>query len=474
MATSTSDIGDSEPAPRRSRLPRPFRPYRTGHYRLLSASLALSLAGSGMWAVTVAWQVIAIGAGPSELSLIAAASGIGLVGTALLGGVVADRASRRRIILISQLAKAVAVGSATVTGTMGLLTPAQLVAVAAVLGIADGFFYPAYSALVPTAVAEDDLLAANGIESMLRPTLMHVLGPAAASALISLFAPSTALAGVAGAHLLAAACAIGIRRFEPTSTGVRGPETRATPGHEPHTSPEPGPETRATPEPRPVTRSRISRVGGHVRSAVGDLGAGFAYLHSTPWLIATLAFAVTFVLVTNGPVQVLLPFVVRDQGMGGPREFALALACRGIGGVVGSLTMSALPLPRRYLSVMLLAWAAGCLPLLALGSTDRLWIMMAALFVHGALTSGAMVIWGTLLQRRVPPAMLGRVSSLDFFVSLSMAPLSMALAGPAAATWGNQWIFLVAGIVPMVAAVLAVTVARLPRDEIDQPLDRTR
>ncbi|TDC08757.1 MFS transporter [Nonomuraea longispora] len=456
MAASTSDIGDSEPAPRRSRLPRPFRPYRTGHYRLLSASLALSLAGSGMWAVTVAWQVIAIGAGPSELSLIAAASGIGLVGTALLGGVVADRASRRRIILISQLAKAVAVGSATVTGTMGLLTPAQLVAVAAALGIADGFFYPAYSALVPAAVAEDDLLAANGIESMLRPTLMHVLGPAAASALISLFAPSTALAGVAGAHLLAAACAIGIRRFEPASTGVRGPETRATP------------------EPRPVTRSRISRAGGHVRSAVGDLGAGFAYLHSTPWLIATLAFAVTFVLVTNGPVQVLLPFVVRDQGMGGPREFALALACRGIGGVVGSLTMSALPLPRRYLSVMLLAWAAGCLPLLALGSTDRLWIMMAALFVHGALTSGAMVIWGTLLQRRVPPAMLGRVSSLDFFVSLSMAPLSMALAGPAAATWGNQWIFLVAGVVPMVAAALAVTVARLPRDEIDQPLDRTR
>ncbi|MEO3890732.1 MFS transporter [Nonomuraea sp. B5E05] len=464
MAASTSDIEDSEPAPRRGRLPRPLRPFRTGHYRLLSTSLALSLAGSGMWAVTVAWQVIAIGAGPSELSLIAAASGIGLVGTALLGGVVADRASRRRIILIAQIAKAVAIGSAAVTGSMGLLTPAQLVAVAAVLGIADGFFYPAYSALVPVAVAEDDLLAANGIESMLRPTLMHAVGPAAASALISLFAPSMALAGIAGAHLLAAACAIGIRRFEPRTTTVRGPETRTTTE----------PDTHAATEPGPGTRFRLARAGGHVRSAVGDLGAGFAYLLSTPWLIATLVFAVTFVLVTNGPVQVLLPFVVRDQGMGGPQEFALALACRGVGGVAGSLAMSALPLPRRYLSVMLLAWAAGCLPLLALGSTDRLWIMMAALFVHGALTSAAMVIWGTLLQRRVPPAMLGRVSSLDFFVSLSTAPLSMALAGPAAAAWGNQWIFLVAGIVPMVVAVLVVTLARLPRDETDQPLDRTR
>ncbi|MGP3937412.1 MFS transporter [Nonomuraea sp. KM88] len=464
MATGTSDIEDSEPAPRRGRLPRPLRPFRTGHYRLLATSLALSLAGSGMWAVTVAWQVIALGAGPSELSLIAAASGIGLVGTALLGGVVADRASRRRIILITQIAKAVAIGSATVTGFMGLLTPAQLIAVAAVLGIADGFFYPAYSALVPAAVAEDDLLAANGIESMLRPTLMHVAGPAAASALISLFAPSMALAGIAGAHLLAAACAIGMRRFEPRTTTGRGPEARATTE----------PETRAAAGPGPGKTSRLARAGGHVRSAAGDLRTGFAYLLSTPWLIATLAFAVTFVLVTNGPVQVLLPFVVRDQGMGGPQEFALALAFRGLGGVVGSLAMSALPLPRRYLSVMLLAWAAGCLPLLALGSTDQLWIMMAALFVHGTLTSGAMVIWGTLLQRRVPAAMLGRVSSLDFFVSLSTAPLSMALAGPAAAAWGNQWIFLVAGVVPMGVAVLAVTLARLPRDEIDQPLGRAR
>ncbi|MGW4800145.1 MFS transporter, partial [Nonomuraea sp. NPDC004297] len=209
MATGTSDIGDTDPAPRRARLPRPLRPlrpFRTGQYRLLATALGLSLAGSGMWTVAVVWQVIAIGAGPSELSLIAGAGGVGLVATALLGGVVADRASRRLIIVLAQAAKAMAAGSVAVTATMNLLTPGQLIVVAVVLGIADGFFYPAYSALVPSVVPQDDLLAANGIEGVLRPTLMQAAGPGAASALISVVAPSMAFAGIAGVHLLAATC----------------------------------------------------------------------------------------------------------------------------------------------------------------------------------------------------------------------------------------------------------------------------
>ncbi|TDD54968.1 MFS transporter [Nonomuraea terrae] len=436
MSPSTSDIGDIDPAPRHARLPRPLRPFRTGQYRLLATALGLSLAGSGMWAVAVVWQVIAIGGGPSELSLIGTAGGVGLVATALLGGVVADRASRRRIILLAQSAKAMAAGSVVVTATMDLLTPGQLIVVAVVLGIADGFFYPAYSALVPAVVPQDDLLTANGIEGMLRPTLMQAAGPGAASTLISAFAPSMAFAGIAGVHLLAATCAAIMRE--------------------------------------PEARDRTARPGSPVRSVVSDLRAGFAYLLTTPWLVGTLAFAVTLVLVTIGPIQVLLPFTIRDQGVGGPQAYALALACYGLGGVIGSLTMSALTLPRRYLSVMLLTWGGGCLPLAVLGAADQLWAVIAALFLCGALTSGAGVIWGTLLQRRVPPAMLGRVSSLDFFVSLSAAPLSMALVGPAAAAWGSRPVFLVAAVAPLTVAVLAIALARLRRDEIDHPLTRAR
>ena len=89
----------------------------------------------------------------------------------------------------------------------------------------------------------------------------------------------------------------------------------------------------------------------------------------------------------------------------------------------------------------------------------------------GATFQAGMVIWGTLLQRRVPPALLGRISSLDFFVSLSFMPLSMALAGTVSEVIGLTTTFLVAGLAPPMMAVVAILAARLPADELEHPLD---
>ena len=89
----------------------------------------------------------------------------------------------------------------------------------------------------------------------------------------------------------------------------------------------------------------------------------------------------------------------------------------------------------------------------------------------GATFQAGMVIWGTLLQRRVPPALLGRVSSLDFLVSLSFMPLSMALAGTVSEVIGLTATFLVAGLAPPLMAVVAIVAARLPADELAHPLD---
>jgi DHA3 family tetracycline resistance protein-like MFS transporter len=119
---------------------------------------------------------------------------------------------------------------------------------------------------------------------------------------------------------------------------------------------------------------------------------------------------------------------------------------------------------------MMTAWGLGSVPLAVVGTTSSFPVMAAATFAIGVTDGAGMVIWGTLLQRRVPTEMLGRVSSLDFFVSLAFMPLSFAIVGPLSKVVPMQTIFLVAGVAPVLLAVVAVAAAKMPRDEIANPL----
>ena len=150
--------------------------------------------------------------------------------------------------------------------------------------------------------------------------------------------------------------------------------------------------------------------------------------------------------------------------------YGFLLAAFGFGSALGALVVSSRLLPRRYLTVMMTMWGVGSLPLAVVGATSSLPLMVLALFVVGVADGAGMVIWGTLLQRRVPAAMLGRVSSLDFFVSLAFMPVSMAVAGPLSKVLPVQLIFAVAGMAPLALAAVALVAARMPRDEIAHPL----
>ena len=207
-----------------------------------------------------------------------------------------------------------------------------------------------------------------------------------------------------------------------------------------------------------------------VASALKDVREGFVYMVRTPWLLATLLFAALMILAMMGPFEVLIPFLIKDRLGGGPGDHAMVMAAFGIGGALGSLAMASVPMPRRYLTVMNLIWGVGCLPLIVMGLATEIWMIVVAGFVLGVMFSAPMVIWGTLLQRRVPPHMLGRVASLDFFISISLMPVSMALAGPISELLGLRTTFYIAGIVPGVVAVVAIIWAKLPQDEIAHPL----
>lgn len=417
-----------------TRMPRALRPFTSGQYRLLVVALAASLLSAGAWIVAAAWQVIELGGTPIDLSIVAVGASLGLVAAVLVGGVVADRVPQRHILLVIEIVRVAVFAAAGTLAATGLIEVWHLAMLSFVLGVADGFFYPAYSAWLPALLPADQLLAANGVEGVLRPVAQNAAGPALASVLIAAQGPWLSFLVVAGLQLVAV---LGLALMRTTAV-----------------------------------RRDLEGAGAHpVRQMFVDLRDGFGYLLRTRWLFATLAFSVLLVLVVIGPIEVLLPFAVRDQTGGGAGEFALVLAAFGVGGAVGSLTVASFRLPRRYLTLMILAWGFGCIPLALIGVTPWLWVMVIATFTVGFLFNGAQVVWGTLLQRRVPPAMLGRVSSLDFFVSLALMPLSMAIAGPVGEWLGLAPAFLIAGLVPPLLAVVTLAVARLGQDELAHPLD---
>jgi MFS family permease len=412
-------------------LPRALSPLRHRHYRLLAASMTFSLLAAGLWAVALVWQVVALHGGPAALSVVTALGAGGMLASTLLGGALADRIPQRRILLATESVQGVSMAVVATLSLTGAVQLGHLAAVSLVSGLAMGLYYPAYSALVPSLVPGGELLAVNGLEGMIRPVLQNAAGPAAAGFLVAALSPGAALAATATASLLAAACLWAL----PTT---------------------------------PVRREPAA--DGGTTGLFADVREGFVYMVRTPWLLATLLFASLMLLVFMGPLEVLVPFAIKDGG-GGPQQHAYVLAAFGIGGAVGSLVVASFRLPRRYLTVMNLCWGLGCVPLIVFGLGSGLWLMIAAGAVMGATFQAGMVIWGTLLQRRVPPALLGRVSSLDFFVSLSFMPLSMALAGTVSEVIGLTATFLVAGLAPPVMAVVAILVARLPADEAAHPLD---
>ncbi|HEY8455627.1 MAG TPA: MFS transporter [Actinopolymorphaceae bacterium] len=415
----------------------PLRPFRTGQYRLLAAALTMSLFAAGGWLIAVVWQVIALGGGPRELSFASTAFAVGMLVATLPGGVLADRIPQLRILVGVAALRTVTVALVAGLAVAGWLDLWHLVVAAFLCGCGNGLTYPAYSALLPSILPADDLLPANGVEASLRPTIMQAAGPALASALIAAWSPGIALIMVAA--------------FEAAGMVLL-----------------------LTMRPVPLRHDRTKDDTHPIRSTFVDLKDGFVYMARTPWLLATLLFASLLILLIMGPIEVLIPFVVKDRVGGGPGDHAVVMAAYGIGGAVGSLAMASWRMPRRYLTVMNLFWGFGCAPLAVVGVATQLPLIVVATFIVGIFFAAPMVIWGTLLQRRVPPALLGRVSSLDFFVSLVFMPVSMAVAGPVSAEVGLRTTFLVAGLIPPIVGLIAIVWAKMPKDELANPLDTTQ
>jgi DHA3 family tetracycline resistance protein-like MFS transporter len=412
---------------------RVLAPFHYREFRLLIAAMSISLFAEGMWTVVMALQVIALADDPAALSLVAACLAVGMLAFILVGGIVADRVSQRAIIIAVEVANVTATGAVAILGLLDELQLWHMATAATILGIGAAFFFPAYSAYLPRILPAEQLLAANGVEGAIRPTLQQAVGPAVAGVLIGITFPALGSVTVTVLFVVALTLLVAMRPGKGSHIVVA-----------------------------------VEREKPHVLT---DLKVGLRFVLHTAWLRWTLVFACTWVFLAMGPIEVLLPFIAHNRFTNGEQIYGLMLAAFGMGSAIGAVVVSSRRLPRRYLTVMMTMWGAGSLPFVIVGVTSSLPVMVIALFVIGLTDGAGSVIWGTLLQRRVPPEMLGRVSSLDFFVSLAFMPVSMAVAGPLSKAVPVELIFAVTGIGPVLLAAVALIAARMPRDEIAHPLD---
>jgi MFS family permease len=378
-----------------------LRALRHRDFRLLWTGQAISLVGDGIYLVAIAWLVYDISNKPSALAIVGVAWTLPMVAGLLVAGVMSDRFERRRLIVIADLMRCAAIGT---IGALAIADVAELwhvIVLVVVYGFGQALFQPAFTAIVPEVVPREELLQASSLRELMEPLGLRFAGPAIGGGLIALF-------GVGTAFLVDAAT------FGASAIAVMAIARRPPPREE---------------------RGSLRR----------DLAEGLAYVRSQVWLWGTLVGAALFLLVTYGPFEVLLPYIIRNDLNGDAATFGTVLACGGAGSMLAALILSRTGLPRRNVTVMWCAWGVGILLDVGFAIAGAAWQMCLIAIVSFACGTFGMVIWNTLMTLLVPREMLGRVSSFDWFVSIGLTPLSFAITGPVAELLGARTTLALAG-----------------------------
>ncbi|MEA2704914.1 MAG: hypothetical protein QOD63_2859 [Actinomycetota bacterium] len=374
--------------------------------------MTVSLVGDGVLLVALAWQVYELSNAPAALAVVGLAMTVPHVAFLLLGGVASDRFDRRRVMIASDAVRGLAVGVMGVLSVTGHLRLWQIFPLIAVYGAATAFFGPAFDAFVPDVVSRDQLTQANAIEQFVRPGAHGMAGPAIGGLLIA--------AGGSGGAFLVDALTFAVSMGCLMRVRARVAEVADR---------DPGEE-----EP-PVTAGGV----------LADVKEGFRYVRGNAWLWATLLAATFAYLLFTGPVDVLLPYLVKNELKAGAGTLGLILAAGGVGAIGAALAVGSFGMPRRSMTFIYVAWTVSTLVLIGYGLAGAAWQAMLVSFVFNALETAGTVVWLTTKQRLVPRALLGRVSSFDWFISTGLVPLSFAIVAPLAATIGARQTFMLAG-----------------------------
>jgi MFS family permease len=364
-------------------------PLRHRDFRLLWSGMTISLFGDGIFLIAMAWQAYELWNAPAALSLLGIAMTIPTIAFLLPAGVLSDRLDRRSLMLAADVGRAIVISALAMLALTGTLTFWQLAILVALYGVGTAFFTPAFEAIVPDIVPSADLAAANSLDQFVRPITLRLAGPALGGVLVAGFGTGTAFA-VDAATFVASTVAVFFM----------------------------------TPPAHPRSE--------HVESSVGAVKEGLRFVRRRVWLWGTLLSATVAYLAFMGPAEVLLPYVVKNELHASAGDLGLVFAAGGIGAVGAAVAMGQLGHPKRDVTLMYATWTVATLAVAGYGLATSSWQLMVACLLFNALETAGTIMWATIKQRHVPASMLGRVSSLDWLISIGLLPLSFALTAPVA------------------------------------------
>jgi MFS family permease len=380
---------------------------RERNFRLLFIGQSVSALGNALVPVALAFAILDLTHSPADLGYVLGAEAAAQVVFLLAGGVIADRLSRRAVMLGADSVRGgaeAALGVLLITGHPSVWLIAVL---AAVQGTAGALFMPASTGLTPAVVSQANLQQANQIQQV-TSSGAGIAGPALAGLLVVAAGPGWAILADAVSFGVSVAF---LARLDLTAA------------------------------PRP-SRQRF----------VTDLREGWDEFRSRTWLWTIVAVSAVFNFLITA--YFVLGPVVSQRSYGGAAAWAIVATIWGAVSVAGGLLTMRLR-PRHPLR---LAVTASCfLPLPSLAFAAGL--PLPAIAVVAAFGGTGLIVFysqfTTTMQRQVPERTLSRVSSYDWFASLAVYPVGLAVAGPVAAALGVHTVLWGTGLIEL-AAILSL------------------
>lgn len=369
-------------------------------FRLLWGGQTISFVGDAAFIVALGWRVTDMTHRASSLGFALSLESVAMLATLLIGGVLADRYPRRLLMIGSDLARAAVMTAFLAVDASGHLTFAWVLVLAALFGLGDGFFQPAFSGIVPLVVETPMLPSANSWLGIARQG-SAVVGPALAAALYGTVGP-VVVWGIDAASFLVSAVSLWLAR------------------------PRAG---------EPAEQLGLRR----------ELAEGFNYVRSVPWIWTGIGAATVILMVAMAPFTALLPRVVQHHYHRGVGSYGLIFSAMAVGMVAGSLAWAKWHPPRFRVAICFGSFGINDLGIIVLALTPWYPLAVAAAVWRGIWIGLGGAAWTTLVTELVPEQLLSRVFSFDIFGSFALTPVGYAAAGAVAAAIAPTTILAVGG-----------------------------